>query len=101
MPYTVGMESSVATKTRRVEIRITEEERSLEQTAAAVHGESLSQFVRRAARSEAERTLAERTRYVLDQDAAERFLAALEQPSTQAERGLRRLLAQPSVIPET
>jgi uncharacterized protein (DUF1778 family) len=93
------MESSAAIKTRRVEIRITEEERSLEQTAAALHGESLSQFVRRAARSEAERTLAERTRYVLEHDAAERFLAALERPSTHAERGLRRLLEQPSVLP--
>ena len=93
------MQAGAATKTRRVEIRITEEERDLEQAAAAVRGETLSQFVRRVARHEAERTLAERTRYVLDGKAAERFLDALEQSSVEAERGLRRLIEQPSVLP--
>lgn len=94
------MASSPTTKTRRIEIRITEEERDLEQAAAAVSGESLSEFVRRAARHEAERTLAERTRYILDDEAAQRFLSALEQPSPDAERGLRRLTEKPSVLPE-
>lgn len=99
MPYTVGMASNATTKTRRVEIRITEEERSLEQAAATASGESLSEFVRRAARREAERTLAERTRYVIDDEAAQRFLAALERPSTTAKRKLRRLIEKPSVLP--
>ena len=99
MPYNVGMASST-TKTRRIEIRITEEERSLEQAAATVNGETLSEFVRRAARGEAERTLAERTRYVVEDEAARRFLAALERPSPAAERGLRRLIEKPSVLPE-
>ncbi len=101
MPYNVGVESSTATKTRRIEIRITEEERSLEQAAATVAGETLSEFVRRAARHEAERTLAERERYVVDHEAAQRFLAALEGPSPDAERGLRRLIEKPSILPET
>jgi uncharacterized protein (DUF1778 family) len=99
MPYTLLMASS-PTKTRRIEIRITEEERNLEQAAAAVSGETLSEFVRRAARHEAERTLAERTRYALDDEAAQRFLAALEQPSPASEQGLRRLIEKPSVLPE-
>jgi uncharacterized protein (DUF1778 family) len=99
MPYTLLMASS-PTKTRRIEIRITEEERNLEQAAAAVSGESLSEFVRRAARHEAERTLAERTRYILDDEAAQRFLSALEQPSSDSERRLRRLTEKPSVLPE-
>jgi uncharacterized protein (DUF1778 family) len=86
--------------TSRIEIRTTEEERDLEQAAAAASGETLSEFVRRAARQEAERTLAGRTRYVLDDDAAQRFLAALEQPSPDSERGLRRLVEKPSVLPE-
>jgi uncharacterized protein (DUF1778 family) len=94
------VEPSATTKTRRIEIRITEEERSLEQAAATVAGESLSEFVRRAARREAERTLSERDRYVLDDEAAQRFLAALERPSVQAERGLRRLIEKPSVLPQ-
>jgi uncharacterized protein (DUF1778 family) len=95
----MGMASNATTKTRRIEIRITEEERSLEQAAATANGETLSEFVRQAARREAERTLAERTRYVVDDEAAERFLAALEQPSTSATRKLRRLIEKPSVLP--
>jgi uncharacterized protein (DUF1778 family) len=101
MPYNACMEPSATTKTRRIEIRITEEERSLEQAAATVAGESLSEFVRRAARREAERTLSERERYALDDEAAQRFLAALERPSAEAERGLRRLIEKPSVLPQT
>jgi uncharacterized protein (DUF1778 family) len=100
MPYTLLMAAGPTTKTRRIEIRITEEERSLEQAAAAVSGETLSEFVRRAARHEAERTLAERARYVLDDEAAQRFLSALEQPSPVSERGLRRLTEKPSVLPK-
>jgi uncharacterized protein (DUF1778 family) len=99
MPYNTRMASDSTTKTRRIEIRITEEERSLEQAAATVNGETLSEFVRRAARREAELTMAERTRYVVDDEAAQRFLAALEQPSPEAERGLRRLTEKPSVLP--
>ena len=94
------MAPSTTTKTRRIEIRITEEERSLEQAAATASGETLSEFVRRAARHEAERTLAERSRYIVDDEAAQRFLAALEQPSPRAEEGLRRLVEKPSVLPE-
>lgn len=52
-----------------------------------------------AARREAERTLAERTRYLVDDDAAQRFLAALEKPSPAAEEGLHRLIAKSSVLP--
>jgi uncharacterized protein (DUF1778 family) len=100
MPYTVRMASNTPTKTRRIEIRITEEERSLEQAAATASGESLSEFVRRAARREAERTLAERTRYVVNEEAAQRFLTALEEPSPDAERGLRRLIEKPSILPQ-
>jgi uncharacterized protein (DUF1778 family) len=99
MPYTIGMAPKTTTKTRRIEIRITEDERSLEQAAATANGETLSEFVRQAARREAERTLAERTRYVVDDEAAQRFLAALEQPSPEAARKLRRLIEKPSVLP--
>ena len=98
--YTLGMASTATTKTRRIEIRITEEERSLEQAAAAANGETLSEFVRRAARREAERTLAERTSYLVDDEAAQQFLAALERPTANTESGLRRLLEKPSLLPE-
>jgi uncharacterized protein (DUF1778 family) len=91
---------ATTTKTRRIEIRITDEERSLEQAAATANGETLSEFVRRAARNEAERTLAERTRYLVNDDTAQRFLTTLEQPSPKAEAGLRRLVEKPSILPE-
>jgi len=93
------MSIKTSTKTSRLDVRITEGERRLEQAAAAVHGETLSEFVRRAARTEAERTLAERSRYVVDDDAARRFLAALEAPGANAVRGLRRLIEKPSALP--
>jgi uncharacterized protein (DUF1778 family) len=35
----------------------------------------------------------------VDDDAARRFLAALDRPSADVERGLRRLLERPSVLP--
>lgn len=98
MPYTLNTAPATHTKTRRIEIRITEEERDLEQAAAAANGETLSEFVRRAARREAERTLAERTRYFVDDEAARRFLSALEKPPGATEQGLRRLTAKPSVL---
>jgi uncharacterized protein (DUF1778 family) len=63
-------------------------------------GETLSEFARRFARREAERALAERTGYILDDEAAQRFLTALEQPFPNAERGLRRLTEKPSVLAE-
>lgn len=94
------MAPRTTTKTRRIEIRITEEERSLEQAAAIATGETLSEFVRRAARREAERTLAERTSYTVDDETAQRFLTALESPSPDAERRLRRLIEKPSVLPD-
>jgi hypothetical protein len=33
-------------------------------------------------------------------EAAQRFLTALEQPSPGSERGLRRLIEKPSILPE-
>jgi uncharacterized protein (DUF1778 family) len=99
MPHNACVASSSTTETRRIEIRITEEERGLEQAAATVNGETLSEFVRRAARREAERTLAERARYAVDNEATQRFLTALELPSPAAEEGLRRLIGKPSVLP--
>jgi uncharacterized protein (DUF1778 family) len=88
----------MATRTSRIEIRVTEEERALEHAAASAQGETLSEFVRRAARREAERVLAERTRYVVDDPAAECFLDSLERPVASMEPGLHGLIDKPSVL---
>jgi uncharacterized protein (DUF1778 family) len=72
-PY---MSSSV--KSRRIEVRIDEEERRLEEAAAATLGVSLSEFVRQSARGRAEEVLRERRDIALDDEVARRFLDALD-----------------------
>jgi uncharacterized protein (DUF1778 family) len=91
------MEPATTTKTRRIEIRMTDEERDLEQAAAAAQGQTLSEFVRQAARREAEQVLAERTTIALNPEEANRFLAALDDPSS-FEAGLGALTEHPSVL---
>ncbi len=97
-PYTEPMATTA--KTRRIEIRVTEEEHTLEEAAASALGISLSEFYRRAARESAEEVLAERSRIVLKGAEAERFLDALEHPE-RFEVGMARLAARPSVIPKS
>jgi uncharacterized protein (DUF1778 family) len=91
------MEPTTSTKTRRIEIRMTDEERDLEQAAAATRGQTLSEFVRQAARREAEQVLAERTSIALNPEEASRFLAALDDPSS-FDVGLGALTERPSVL---
>ena len=85
-------------KTRRIEIRVTDEEHQLEEAAATALGVTLSEFYRRAARASAEEVLAERSRIVLDDDEAARFLDALDHPE-RFESGLAWLADRPSVLP--
>lgn len=85
-------------KARRVEIRVSEEERSLEAEAAATLGQSLSEFIRQAARGRAEEVLQERTTITLSDEEAQRFLDALDNPA-RFEPGLRRLADRPRVLP--
>lgn len=91
------MEPTTSAKTRRIEIRMTDEERDLEQAAASARGQTLSEFVRQAARREAEQVLAERTSIVFNAEEAGRFLAALDDLSS-FEAGLGRLTDRPSVL---
>jgi uncharacterized protein (DUF1778 family) len=91
------MKPATSAKTRRIEIRVTDEERDLEKAAAVARGQTLSEFVRQAARREAEQVLAERASIVLDPEEADRFLAALEDPAS-FEADLAALTARPSVL---
>lgn len=93
----LAMEPTTTAKTRRIEIRMTDEERDLEQAAAATRGQTLSEFVRQAARREAEQVLAERSSLALSPDEAVRFLAALDDPAS-FEAGLGALTERPSVL---
>ena len=85
-------------RTRRIEIRVTDEEHSLEEAAATALGVSLSEFYRGAARSRAEAVLSERSRIVLNDDEAVLFLDALDHPE-RFEAGLAWLSDRPSVLP--
>jgi len=86
-------------RSRRIEIRVTEEEHAAEAAAARTLGVSLSEFYRRAARERAAEVLAERSRVVLDDDAAARFLEALDHPERFEDR-LRWLADRPAVLSE-
>ena len=78
-------------RTQRLEVRLTEDERSLDVAAATAVGETLSDFVRRAARTRAEEVLADQRDIVLGEDEAARFLDALDTPDADSVARLREL----------
>ncbi len=90
---------AVPAKSRRIEIRVTDEEHAVEEAAAQTLGVTLSEFYRQAARARAEEILAERSHVVLDDEEAERFLEALDHPE-RFEAGLRELAARPRLLSE-
>lgn len=96
-PYTRCVATSA--RSRRIEIRVTEEEHSVENAAAATLGISLSEFYRQAASQRAAEVLAERSRVTLGAEAAARFLEALDHPERFAER-LQWLTDRPSHLHE-
>jgi uncharacterized protein (DUF1778 family) len=72
------MESIASPKTRRIEVRLSDEERQLDAAAASALGESLSDFFRRAAHTRAQEVLADQRTIALSETEATRFLDALE-----------------------
>lgn len=68
-------------KDRRLNLRVAPEDEDLFREAAELEQESLSQFMVESARERAERLLADRTRFVLDDDQWAAFTAALERPA--------------------
>ena len=74
------MEPITTPKTRRIEVRLSDEERQLDAAAASALGESLSDFFRRAAQARAEEVLADQRAIALTEMEAARFLEALERP---------------------
>lgn len=69
------------TKTARVELRVAPAEDALLRQAAELSGESLSRFLLDSGRERAERLLADRTRFVLDEPNWKKFVAALDRPA--------------------
>lgn len=85
------MEPTATPKTRRIEVRLSDEERRLDAAAASALGESLSDFFRRAAQSRAQEVLADQRAIALGEKEAARFLDALERPDESTIAGLKEL----------
>jgi uncharacterized protein (DUF1778 family) len=82
-------------KTNRIELRLTDEERDLDASAAAAVGETLSEFFRQAARSRAAQIIDEQRTISLNEAEAKRFLDALEDPEPETITRLRDLWDRP------
>ena len=81
LPHNVRiMEPTTTPKTRRIEVRLSDEERELDAAAASALGEGLSDFFRRAAQARAQEVLADQRAIALNEAESIRFLEALEQP---------------------
>jgi uncharacterized protein (DUF1778 family) len=65
-------------RTQRLELRLTDDERRLDDAAATAVGETLSDFFRRAANARAQEILVEQQQIELDDSESVRFLDALE-----------------------
>lgn len=72
---------------------MSEDDRRLEEAAAALLGVSLSEFVRQAARGRADEVLRERTEIALGDEAARAFIAALDADAPPPP-GMRELFAR-------
>lgn len=65
-------------RTQRLELRLTDNERQLDSSAATAVGETLIDFFRRAASARAQEVLADQQQIVLNQGEAARFMDALD-----------------------
>jgi uncharacterized protein (DUF1778 family) len=70
-----------APKTARVNLRVAPQDNALFRSAAALVHESVSEFLVESGRERAERLLADRTRFVLEDAQWEEFAAALDRPA--------------------
>ena len=82
-------------KTRRLELRLTEEQDALIRRAAEQDARSISDFVLSAATLEAQRRLADQRLFILNEEEHARFEEILQTPPTDDPK-LRRLFERPS-----
>jgi uncharacterized protein (DUF1778 family) len=81
------------TKSARVNLRVAPADDSLLRQAAELVGETLSEFLIESGRERAERLVADRTRFVLDEAAWIAFNEALDRPA-EVKPELRELFAR-------
>jgi len=81
---------------RRFQLRATASEEELIKVAAERQGINVTEFIMRSARERAERSLADQTRFVLDDKQWRAFMAALDRPAQDKPR-LRQLFGEQHV----
>ncbi|MDE3074480.1 MAG: DUF1778 domain-containing protein [Chloroflexota bacterium] len=81
----------------RLDLRVDEQREDLIRRAAQSKGRTITDFVLDAAVAEAQQVLTDRRHFAIDDDAWQRFLAALERPASEKPR-LRALLERPSIL---
>jgi uncharacterized protein (DUF1778 family) len=81
---------------RRFQLRATPREETLIKVAAERQGVNVTDFIIRAAREKAEETLADQTRFVLNEEQWKQFMDALDRPAQDKPR-LRKLFAESHV----
>jgi uncharacterized protein (DUF1778 family) len=90
-------DSGMATKTERLNLRLTEAQDELLRRAAEARGEPVSDYVLRHAVQAAETDLADRRVFLVDDKTWKKLVATLDRPARPAMR-LRRLLNEPSAL---
>lgn len=87
----------MATKTERLNLRLTPAQDSVLRAAADAHGETASEYVLRNAVEAAQTDLADRRVFVVDERAWQELQAALSSPPT-VPSPMMELLSNPSVL---
>lgn len=91
IPYNVGMTTAAASatsKTSRIDIRMSDEQRALIDKAAAVKGSTVSQWVLSHLVHDAERDILEESTIRLSSKSYDNFLKALDRPMPEQMREL-------------
>ena len=86
-----------ATRSQKIDLRLTPEAKRTLHAAAAASERSVSEFVLESALARAEETLPDRRRFMLNDKQWKAFVAALDAPPRPTPR-LKRLLDEPSVF---
>ena len=86
-----------AGKDTRWNLRVAADANELVRQAASARRQNLTEFVLEAALDEAERALADRSRFALDEESWNEFARLLERP-VRDNPGLAKLFAEPSVF---
>jgi len=89
--------TKTATRSEKLDLRLTMEDKRTLAAAAAASQRSVSEFVLESALARAEETLPDRRKFQLNDKQWKEFLAALDAPPRSMSR-LKRLLKEPSVF---